>query len=159
MATEQERFVEAALKTWQASVDRAAKIFAKFSDEELEREVAPGRNRLIYLYGHLLAVSDAMYATLRLGERMHPEMDEPFLKSADRAAELLSARDVRASWAEVHERLAVEMAKLTPEQWLERHASVSKDDFVKEPHRNRYALLLSRTGHMAFHVGQLVLVK
>jgi hypothetical protein len=36
---------------------------------------------------------------------------------------------------------------------------VSEEDFAKEPHRNRFTLLLSRTGHLAFHLGQVVLVK
>ena len=50
-------------------------------------------------------------------------------------------------------------AQLTADEWLERHASVSEEDFAKEPLRNRFAILLSRTNHLGFHLGQIVLTK
>ena len=146
---------DATLKLWQNGVDRAGKLFLGLSEEELEREVAPGKNRLIYLWGHLLAVSDAMYSVLRLGERLYPELDAMFLKSADRAVTpILSAEELKAAWGVVHERLRVEMAKLSAAEWLERHALVSEEDFAKEPHRNRFTVLLARSGHLAYHFGQ-----
>jgi len=153
------QLVEAELRTWQLVVDRATKLFGGLSEEALEREVAPGKNRLIYLWGHLLATSDSLYATLRLGTRLKPEWDEVFLKAADKTVALPSASEIKAAWDEVHEKLRVGMAKLTPEEWLERHALVSVEDFAKEPHRNRFAVLLSRTVHVGYHLGQAVLVK
>jgi len=153
------QLVDSALRTWQQGVDRATKLFSSLSEQELEREVAPGKNRLIYLWGHLLAVSDAMYAQLRLGERLHPEFDAVFLKAPDKTVPLASAREVKAAWDEVHERLRVDMAKLTPPEWAERHAVVSEEDFAKEPHRNRFTMLLGRIGHLGFHLGQAVLAK
>ena len=153
------QLVEAELRTWQLVVDRATKLFGGLSEEALEREVAPGKNRLIYLWGHLLATSDSLYATLRLGTRLKPEWDEVFLKAADKTVALPSASEIKAAWDEVHEKLRVGMAKLTPEEWVERHALVSVEDFAKEPHRNRFAVLLSRTGHVGYHLGQAVLVK
>jgi hypothetical protein len=157
MATE--GFVEAALRTWEQGIGRATKLFDGLSAETLEREIAPGKNRLIYLYGHLLAVNDAMIAQLRLGERLYPEFDALFLKAADRAAALPSAKELKTAWDAVHETLRVEMAKLSAEEWLERHALVSEEDFAKEPHRNRFMLLLGRSGHLAYHLGQAVLAK
>ena len=53
-------FVDAALRTWEQGVGRATKLFGRLDEQTLEREIAPGKNRLIYLYGHLIAVSDAM---------------------------------------------------------------------------------------------------
>jgi len=153
------QLVEAELRTWQLVVDRATKLFGGLSEEELEQEVAPGKNRLIYLWGHLLATSDSLYATLRLGTRLKPEWDEVFLKAADKTVALPSASEIKAAWDEVHEKLRVGMAKLTPEEWVERHALVSVEDFAKEPHRNRFAVLLSRTVHVGYHLGQAVLVK
>jgi len=153
------QLVEAELRTWQLVVDRATKLFGGLSEEALEREVAPGKNRLIYLWGHLLATSDSLYATLRLGTRLKPEWDEVFLKAADKTVALPSASEIKAAWDEVHEKLRVGMAKLTPEEWVERHALVSVEDFAKEPHRNRFAVLLSRTVHVGYHLGQAVLVK
>ena len=48
------------LKTWNAQIDRADKLFGGLSSEEALRETAPGRDSLLYLWGHLAAVHDAM---------------------------------------------------------------------------------------------------
>jgi hypothetical protein len=53
-------YVALGLKTWNAQIDRADKLFGDLSSEEILREIAPGRNRLLYLWGHLTAVHDAM---------------------------------------------------------------------------------------------------
>jgi hypothetical protein len=151
--------VDAALKTWQQAVDRATKLFGGLDEAGLQREIAPGKNRLIYLYGHLTAVNDAMFEQLRLGERLHPEFDALFVKAPDKTVELPSGAVVKAAWKEVHGRMKVELAKLTPAEWVERHAVVSEEDFAKEPHRNRFTMLLGRTAHLGFHLGQVVLVK
>ena len=151
--------VDAALRTWEQGVGRATKLFGRLDEQALEREIAPGKNRLIYLYGHLLAISDAMIAQLRLGERLHPEYDDLFLKAADRTVALPPAAELKAAWEAVHETLRVEMAKLTAEEWTERHALVSEEDFAKEPHRNRFTMLLGRTGHLGYHLGQAALAR
>ena len=148
------QMVESALKTWQQGVDRATKLFGTLDEAGLQREIAPGKNRLIYLYGHLAAVSDAMFAQLRLGERLQPEFDALFLKAPDKTVELPSGAVVKSTWEDVHDRLKVELAKLSPAEWVERHAMVSEEDFEKEPHRNRFALLQSRMGHLAFPLGR-----
>src|SRR5271168_5082561 len=61
-------YVALGLKTWNTQIDRADKLFGGFSSEEILREIAPGRNRLLYLWGHLTAVHDAMLPLLSLGE-------------------------------------------------------------------------------------------
>jgi hypothetical protein len=59
-------------------------------------------------------------------------------------------------WIETNARLTTHFQKLSPTEWLERHATVSEADFVREPNRNRLAILLSRTSHIAYHIGQLM---
>src|SRR5467141_4486201 len=44
------------LKVWKAQIERADKLFGSLSSDEVLREIAPGRNRLLYLWGHLTAV-------------------------------------------------------------------------------------------------------
>ena len=44
-------FVALALKSWKTQVDRAEKLFGALSSDELLREIAPGRNRVLYLWG------------------------------------------------------------------------------------------------------------
>lgn len=76
--------VRNALGSWKQVVGQVDKVIGAFGDEELQREVAPGRNRLYYLLGHLTAVHDRMISTLRLGARLHPELDEQFIVKADK---------------------------------------------------------------------------
>jgi hypothetical protein len=161
MATTESRFAAAALTSWKQVIWQIDKGLAAWSDANLQLEVAPGRNRLYYLLGHLVAVHDRMLPLLRLGERLHPELDEQFLVQPDRAFTGTPAEtaDLREAWTEVNTKLTAALAQLTPEQLLERHASVSEEDFAKEPHRNRLSVLFSRTSHAAMHEGQMRLVK
>src|ERR1700681_1662881 len=76
--------VQVAINSWRLVVEKANKIFSSLTENELLKEVAPGRNRLIYLWGHLTAVHDAMSPILGLGERLHPELDAIFVSSLTR---------------------------------------------------------------------------
>src|ERR1700692_4571881 len=69
MATESS-LIDSALRAWKSNVERADKLFEALSPGELEQEVAPGKNRLIYLWGHLAAVNDALLPLLGIGERL-----------------------------------------------------------------------------------------
>ena len=44
-------YVALGLKAWKAQIERADKLFGSLSSEERVREIAPGRNRLRYLWG------------------------------------------------------------------------------------------------------------
>jgi len=151
-----------ALLAWKQQLDFAQKLFAPLSDAQLQKEVAPGKNRLIYLYGHLVGVHDRMRPLLGIGPQLHPQLDKPFLLERDHTvadAELPPASDLKRMWDEVHGSLNEAFAKFTAEDWTSRHTSVSEEDFAKNPLRNRLAVLLSRTSHIAYHVGQGALVK
>jgi hypothetical protein len=151
-----------ALLAWKQQLEQAQKLFAPLSDEQLKKEIAPGKNRLIYLYGHLAGVHDRMRPLLGIGPQLHPQLDKPFLFEKDRVvddAELPSASDLKRMWDEVHSSLNDAFDKFTAEDWTSKHTSVSDEDFAKNPLRNRLAVLLSRTSHIAYHLGQTALAK
>ncbi len=88
MSTENS-LIDAALRGWKSNVERADKLFEALSPEQLEQEVAAGKNRLIYLWGHLAAVNDALLPLLCIGERLHPEFDEiMFISNPDKSVRL-----------------------------------------------------------------------
>ena len=158
--TNEAMFVHLGLRHWNRHIDRASKFFGGLSEEALQRELAPGKNRLIYIWGHLTAVNDALLPLLGFGPRLHPELDTMFVKNPDRAVEpILSGAVVRRCWTGINEALSTHFQALTPAQWLDRHMSVSEADFAREPHRNRFNVLLDRIGHMAEHFGQAILVE
>ena len=79
--------VKVAISNWDLQNTRLNTLLDKLSDEQLAAQTAPGRNSGVYLLGHLTAVSDGMFTYLELGERLHPELDNLFLKNPE-AAEL-----------------------------------------------------------------------
>ena len=157
---QKELFVKMALDAWNNEMKAAKAVLEKLSDEQLLREVAPSRNRGIYLLGHLTAVHDGMLRLLRFQNALHPELDKPFLDEADKAvADLPPVAQLRAQWKEVNGTLMDHMRSLPAEEWFTRHVNISEEDFPKEPHRNRLNVVLSRTSHLAYHRGQLVLLQ
>ena len=148
------------LNSWKLVIGRFDENLAALTDEQLRRQVTPGKNRLFYLVGHLTAVQDRMLPMLGIGERLYPELDETYITNPDRAlADPVSVSDLKKAWAEVNKRLTDAFGKFTPADWLEKHAAVSDEDFAKDPTRNRLAVVMSRTNHASFHSGQAVLAK
>jgi len=142
-----------ALKNWDDTLNA-------LSDEQLQKEIAPGKNRGIYLLGHMIAVHDDMIVLLGMGEKTQPQLFEPFIKSPDKAvAEIPSAKELRKYWADQCALLKQKFDALQPADWFERHTAVSAEDFAKELHRNKLNVILTRTTHMTYHTGQLVLLK
>jgi DinB superfamily len=156
--TPEESVVRTAVQAWKLNVDRADKLFSGLSEQQLLTEVAPGRNRLVYLWGHLIAVHDGMLPLLDLGPRLHPDLDAPFLAGTDKAiTEIPSAADLKPRWDEVNARLMAGFSAFTAADWTQKHTVVSDADFAANPLRNRLSILLSRTSHIAYHLGQAVL--
>jgi len=160
MNTTDTSLIDSALRTWKLNIDRANKFFTGLSEEQLQQEIAPGKNRLIYLWGHLTAVNDALIPLLGFGERRNPELDPAFLLNPDRSVQqTLSGKELQRIWEETNEFLWAEFSKLSPAEWIQKHTSVSQEDFQREPHRNRFTVLMSRTGHIGYHLGQAVLAE
>ena len=150
--------VALALKAWKTHIDRADKVFESLSSEEVLREIAPGRNRVLYLWGPLTAAHDSMLSLLGLRERLHPEFDVAFISNPDRSrADIPSHEQVREAWNAVNAELWKGFEKMSWNDWVQRHSAVSEEDFAKDVSRNRFAVLLSRTNHLSYHLGQAVL--
>ena len=150
--------MQVAVNSWRLALEKANKTLSNLPDDQLLKEVAPGRNRVIYLWGHLTAIHDAMFPILDLGERLHPELDAIFVSSPDKTgAQLPPVGELRKYWDEVNGKLLSQFATLSENEWLRRHNAVSEEDYAKDPTRNRLAVLLSRTNHMSYHLGQITL--
>jgi hypothetical protein len=148
------------LDRWNGAIKNFDTALNSFTDEQLQKEVAPGKNRGIYLLGHLIAVHDDLIILMGLGDKLYPELKEPFIVSPDKAvAEIPSAATLRSYWNKQNEFLMHKFNNLTPAQWFEKHTAVSEEDFAKEPHRNKINILLTRTTHLTYHTGQIVLIK
>ena len=152
--------VKMILDRWNGAIKNFDTALNSITDEDLQKEIAPGKNREIYILGHLIAVHDEMIQILGIGDKLYPELYEPFIKSPDKTVnEIPSAKELRIFWNKQNEVVTQKFNSLQPEEWFLKHNSVSAEDFIKEPHRNRLNVLLTRTTHLAYHVGQLILLK
>jgi hypothetical protein len=157
--TPEQTLITGAISSWQQVVTRVGALCLSLNEEQLLAEVAPGKNRILYLWGHLTAIHDAMFSVLRLGERLHPELDAIFIRQPDRSMPLPTSAEIAKSWDAIHTALFSKFATLGPREWLERHGDVSAEEFEQNPMRNRLAVLLSRTNHASYHFGQMMLAK
>lgn len=145
---------------WYALIKNFDASLNAFTDEQLLQEIAPGKNRGIYLLGHLIAVHDDMLILLDLGDKLYPELNEPFIKSPDKTvSEIPSAKELRAYWSKQNEVITQRFDSIQPDEWFQKHTAVSAEDFAKEPHRNKLNIIITRTSHLAYHHGQFVLLK
>ncbi|HEY5255597.1 MAG TPA: DinB family protein, partial [Acidobacteriaceae bacterium] len=78
--TNEELFSAVAIAAWKRVVVSVEKQVSSFSDDEVLMEVAPGRNRVYYIVGHLAAIHDRLLPMLGIGDRLHPELDDLFIE-------------------------------------------------------------------------------
>ena len=152
--------IRMSLQAWDVQIKRAEKSFNSLTDEQLLQEVALGKNRGVYLLGHLIAVHDAMLPLFGLGEKLYPELEEVFIRNPDtRGIKMPAIAELREYWIAIHHNLSAHFNAMTPEQWLQRHNSMTDEDLVKDPARNKLSVFMNRTSHIAYHLGQLVFIK
>jgi hypothetical protein len=155
-----EIFVKMVLDAWTSRIRQTDKLLSELSDADLTREIAPGKNRGIYLLGHLAAVHDKLFYILDLGEPIYPQYEAIFVDNADHAMEPLPpVTETRKAWNDVNTQLSKQFSTIQPDQWFQRHLLVPEGDFVTEPHRNKLNVIINRTNHLEYHLGQLVLLK
>jgi hypothetical protein len=160
MKTQSELFVQMALDAWNLHISRFNQLLEILSDEQMQLQISPGRNRGVYLLGHMAAIHDKMLPLLGLGEQLFPQIYEQFVNQPDEPAKPTpTIASLREKWNAVNSKLNDHFKKLTPGEWFQRHQAVSEDDFKKEPNRNRLNLLINRTNHLSYHYGQLILLK
>ena len=148
------------LNSWHSTIKRADQLFESMSDEEINQEIIPDRNRGVYLLGHLAAVHDMMLPLLNLGELQFPELSSSFIRTPDDADnDKFTVEELRKYWKAANANLAKQLDNLSPEEWFEKHMSISEEDFAKEPHRNRLNVIIGRTNHLSHHLGQLIFLK
>src|SRR3954464_5938059 len=89
---------------WNALIKSFDDTLNSYTDEQLQKEIAPGKNRGIYLLGHLIAVHDDMIILMDLGDKLYPELNEPFIKSPDKSvSDIPSPKELRSYWSKQNE--------------------------------------------------------
>lgn len=153
-------FVKMALTAWHLQNSRVDELLSKLTDEQLGKETAPGRNTGVYLFGHSIAVNDALLPLLGFGQRLYPEMEKVFVDSPDKSGHSFPfIEELKKRWKAVNDELTRHFNALKPEEWFQKHNAVSAEDFAKEPHRNRLNVIITRAIHQGYHLGQMNYLK
>lgn len=152
-----ETSVKMILVAWESGQEKIQKSLSILSDEDMDIELASGRNKVSWVIGHLAAVNDSILPVLGLGEKINEDYFNYFVKD-DAAIKSPGIAQIRQYWQETSSQLSKKIATLSADDWFEKHALVSAEDFAKEPHRNKLNVLLSRTSHLQYHLGQLTFV-
>ncbi|MBA4850223.1 DinB family protein [Emticicia sp. BO119] len=151
--------IKIAINNWQLQIIAFNSLLEKLSDQQLITEIAPAKNRGVYLLGHLTAVHDLMLPLLHFRKALYPELHSVFVEAADKTiVEIPPIIQLKEQWAAVNDTLIWHINHLPVEEWFTQHNSISEENFAKEPHRNRLNVLLSRTNHLSYHRGQLALL-
>ncbi|RYE23573.1 MAG: DinB family protein [Sphingobacteriales bacterium] len=154
-----QRIIDQMITAWKSQNKGVDKFFGEYADDVYLKEVAPKRNRAIYLLGHLVAVNDGLLPLFMLGDKLYPELTADFLSAPDNVAtQMPTIAELKTKWKELNVKLEEGFSKMSVEDWMGRHTSVTEEDFAKEPHRNKLNVLISRINHQAYHLGQLKLL-
>src|ERR1700733_13967624 len=99
-------FIKMTLQGWETYIKRADDFFKSRSEDQLSKEIAPGRNTGIYLLGHLLTVHDKIFPILGLGEMLFPQLEKPFLSTPDKSGlEFPPLKELMECWNKVNKKL------------------------------------------------------
>src|SRR5688500_105920 len=102
-----EIFVQMALKSWNTQVINASKFFDSIDETLLKREVATGKNTILYLLDLLISVNDGLISLFGLGERQYAHLDEAFVKNSYKAGfEMPDAATIKAASRNSNETLS-----------------------------------------------------
>ncbi|MFI5154364.1 MAG: DinB family protein [Chitinophagales bacterium] len=153
-------FIKMAMQAWELNIQRAERVFESLSEEDLMKEVSPGKNRGIYLLGHLIAINDTMISIFGLGERRFKILDEVFVSHPDKSGlPMPTIAELRQNWKDLHDLLKNYFGQMEPAIWFQKHTLMTDEDLIKEPQRNKLSVLINRTNHVAYHYAQVALLK
>lgn len=131
---------------WLQQNRKISNIINRLSDEDLNKDIAPGRNSGLYLLGHLIASNDLLMPLLGFGNKMFPEYEKIFLCTPDKCiAKLPQASDLRAHWFALNDELRISFFNMKKDQ----------AGFGPLLSNDKFSMLLYVINHQCYHLGQL----
>ena len=147
------------LDMWENKVQETTEVFRSLGESRAREAVAPGKNRVIYLLGHLLVMHDGIFETLELGGRTCKGYDELFLLPQHAANQYPSYHLLLEQWIALNKTLTFKLRQLSPQQWRSKHRYISEADFESHPNKNRFCGFQCLLTHLYHHAGQLALIR
>ena len=147
-------------KQWKITIWWINETLKTLSDDDLKKEISPGRNHGVWILGHLIQSEDELSKYLGEGDFMFPENDKLFgqKKKADPVSSYPDVQVLRKQWEEVTAKNDRILSKLTDEQWDEPHVLINgpiEEDYFK----TKGGCIMNWILHQTYHIGQLVLLR
>lgn len=131
---------------WLLQNRKISDLINRLTEEDLKKDVAPGRNSGLYLLGHLIASNDLLMPLFDFGEKMYPKYEKIFLCTPDKCAQNFPPIDeMKSHWFSLNEVLKLNFNAMYEKQW------VIDSDLANQ----RINMLLSIVNHQCYHLGQL----
>src|SRR6266498_3591686 len=123
---QQALFIKMVIAEWDKQNNNFNRLLSSLTDEQLSKEIAPGKNTGVYLVGHLIAVSDGMLPLLGFGERLFPQLENMFIKNPDKSdLQKPSVTKLKDCLDAVNTKLTEHIQSTAPVEWFKRHTTIS----------------------------------
>lgn len=129
-------------------------IIGQLSDDDLKKEISPGKNPGTWLLGHLIACEDDFALYIKNEKATYPEYQKWFAYETKPQAfeNYPPISEMRDKWKEMVEKNKKIYAELTDEVLNEPHARLTdENDFCQTKHD----IAVHWQVHLMYHVGQL----
>jgi len=130
------------------------------TDEDLCKEIDPGKNHGVWILGHLFQSEDELSGYFGKGGYIFPEYESLFGQK-NKTALPSSYPDVsflRKQWETVKAKNDKILSELSDEEWNEPHALIEgnlENDYFK----TKGGCIMNWILHQTYHIGQLVLLR
>lgn len=123
------------------------------SEDDLKKEVSPGKNHGIWLLGHLIANEDDFGVFLGKRELAYPVYQNLFAGGTKPLPieNYPSVPEMREKWKELTEKNKKLYCELKDEELNEPHALIEENDFCK----TKQDIIMHWQIHLVYHIGQL----
>jgi len=146
------------LDMWENKIEETTELFELLGDRFATEPVAPGKNRVIYLLGHLLVIHDGIFEALELGKRSYTHYDELFLTPQHPANKYPPYDLLLHKWISLNKTLTFQLRHIPFDEWRSKHHYISDTDFALHPTKNKFCVFQCTTMHLFHHSGQLALI-
>ena len=129
-------------------------IIGALSEDDLKKEISPGKNHGVWLLGHLITCEDDFALYMGKGEITYPEYQKMFAEGTKPLSfdnyPLLS--EMKSKWKEMVDKNKKIYAELTDEELEQPHAQLTdENDFCQ----TKKDICVHWQVHLMYHVGQL----
>jgi hypothetical protein len=147
-------------KQWKITAWWISETLKSLSDEDLKKEISPGRNHGVWILGHLIQSEDELSKYLGKGDYLFPENEKLFgqKNKPGPVSSYLGIPVLRTQWEAVAGKNDKILSELTDAEWDEPHAliegSIDEDYF-----KTKGGCVMNWILHQTYHIGQLVLLR